>query len=66
MPRPTRVEEHATRQSHHIGTAFGENRLGLLRFGNQTHRDRRQTRFTAEFFSQGNLVIFPNRNFLVR
>lgn len=56
-PAPMRVVEHGASERDHIGLPFGDDRLGLLRCGDQPDRARRDACLAFHLFGELNVGI---------
>lgn len=56
-PAPMGVVEHGASERDHIGLPFGDDRLGLLRCGDQPDRARRDACLAFHLFGELNVGI---------
>jgi hypothetical protein len=64
IPRPARIEEHASRQGHQIGFAARNDLVRLLRFRDETDGNDRKERFFFDAFGQWHLIVRANGDLL--
>ena len=64
MPRPARVVQQAACKRDHIRLALGDDRFGLLRFGDFAHRDGSQAGVGAHTLGKRHLIARAYGNVL--
>lgn len=64
--RPARIVKNAAGDGDQVGPTLGDDGFGRLRFGNQSHCNRRQSAAGANRCRQRHLVVGAQRNFLLR
>src|SRR6266851_8096274 len=65
MPTPAGIPEQPARKRDHVGLAFGDDFLGLSRFGNQADCDGDDAGVLADAFGERDLVAGSDGNRLV-
>ena len=56
VPAPVRIVEHGAGQRHHVGLAFGDDRFGLLRRGDQADRAGRDAGLALDLLGDRHVV----------
>jgi hypothetical protein len=61
MPAPARIVEHRPRHGHHVGLSLGNDRLGLLRLGDQPDHARGDAALALDPFGNRQVVARRRR-----
>src|SRR5580693_298282 len=66
MPRPARIEKHATAERDHVGLSVGDNVLGLLCLSDKADGHRRNTGLAADSLRERHLIARSDLQLLLR